>query len=76
MKAIPAANFSSKRAPKEYEGIPELKSCRPKVGGKDRYVEVSLQQLDYPKSVIMVQWMGAKNGLWYPASDVFRIMKK
>lgn len=76
MKATPAGNFSSRPAPKEWADIPELKSCRPKVGGKERYVEVSLQQLDYPKSVVMVQWMGAKNGLWYPASEVFRVTKK
>lgn len=76
MKAIPVDQFSSSPAPKEYYDIPEIMFARAAIG-KGAFIETSLQKLDgYPKSVILVQWMGAKNGLWYPASGVFRIMKK
>jgi hypothetical protein len=76
MKAILVGDSNSSPAPNEYEDIPEVKKCKPEVCGKTGYVEVSLQKLDdYPKSVILVQWMGAKNGFWYPASDIFRIVK-
>jgi hypothetical protein len=77
MKVLLVDQCNSSPAPKEYYELPEIKESRPKVGGKTGYVETSLQQLDgFPKSVILVQWMGAKNGLWYPASEVFRIFKK
>lgn len=77
MKAIPVGNCNSSPAPKEYYDIPEIKKARPPASGKGAFIETSLQMLDgYPKSVVLVQWMGAKNGFWYPASDVFRITKK
>jgi len=77
MRAVPVDQFNSSPAPKEYWNIPEIKKERPPIAGKGAFVETSLQKLDgYPKSVILVQWMGAKNGFWYPASGVFRIMKK
>lgn len=77
MKATPVGSSNSSPAPKEYYDIPEIKKARPPVAGKGAFIETSLQKLDgYPKSVVLVQWMGAKNGFWYPASDVFRITKK
>jgi hypothetical protein len=70
-KAISITNCDSSPAPKEYWDIPEIKKARPQAA-----VETSLQQLSgYPNSVVLVQWMGAKNGFWYPASEVFRITK-
>ena len=76
-KAIPVDQCSSSPAPKEYSILPEIQAIKPQVGKNTGYVEVSLQQLDgYPKSVMLVQWMGAKNGRWYPASDVFRIVRE
>jgi hypothetical protein len=77
MKAIPVDQCNSSPAPKEYYDIPEIKKARPPVAGKGAFIETNLQKLDgYPKSVVLVQWMGAKNGFWYPASGVFRIVKK
>lgn len=68
---------SSSPAPKEYMEIPEIKNARPPAAGKGAFIETSLQKLDgYPESVVLVRWMGAKDGFWYPASDVFRITKK
>jgi hypothetical protein len=76
MKAILVDHCNSTPAPKEYLEIPEIKKARPPVAGKGAYIETSLQKLDgYPKSVVLVQWMGAKNGMWYAASPVFRIIK-
>ena len=64
---------SSGNNPVEWEQIPEIKECRPKGKG---YVELSLQRLDTPKSIILVQWYGAKNGSWYADGDIFRITKR
>lgn len=75
MKAVKVDQCDSSRAPKEWEEIPEIKAARPNAR-KNGFVEISLQRLDYPKSVNLVQWSGAKNGFWYPASDVFRITKR
>lgn len=63
---------SSGYNPKEWEEIPEIKVARPTGKG---YVEISLQRLDTPKSVILVQWNGAKNGFWYPEGPIFIITK-
>lgn len=74
MKATLVDQFGSRPAPKEYMDIPEIKKARPRPVGE--YVETSLQQLDgFPEDVILVQWMGAKNGFWYAASSVYRITK-
>ncbi len=76
MKAIPVDQCNSSPAPKEFESIPAILSAKPKCNNKTGFVETSLQKLDdYPESVILVQWSGAKNGRWYPASEVFRIIK-
>lgn len=64
---------SSGRNPKEWESLPGIKESRPKGNG---YVEVSLQRLDTHKSTILVQWHGAKNGVWYPEGDIFIIKNK
>lgn len=63
---------SSGNNPIEWEQIPEIKECKPKGKG---YVEVSLQRLRTHKSVILVQWYGAKNGLWHPEGEVFLLSK-
>lgn len=61
---------SSGYNPKEWEDIPEVAAARPK---ENRYVEISLQRLDTPKSINLVQWHGAKNGFWYPDGPIFII---
>ena len=62
---------SSGNNPKEWKEIEEIKKARPKSG----FVEVSLQRLTVRGTTILVQWMGAKNGRWYPHGDIFIITK-
>jgi hypothetical protein len=73
LQCVPLAHVgSSGYNPKEWEQFEEIKAQKPKRG----FVEVSLQRISIPsKTVNIVQWMGAKNGKWYPASDFFVIMK-
>lgn len=75
MKATPVDEVGSSPAPKAWSYIPEIKAAKPDMK-KNQFVEISLQRLDYPKSVNLVQWMGAKNGFWWPASEIFSITKK
>lgn len=73
MKATPVDSVSSSPAPKEWCKIPEIIDAKPDMK-KNGFVEISLQRLDY-KGIDLAQWMGAKNGLWHPASEVFCITK-
>lgn len=56
---------------KQWESLPEIAVARP----KGRYVEIGLFRLNTPKSVVLVQWMGARGGKWWPEGPVFMITK-
>lgn len=64
---------SSGNNPIEWEDLPGIKEQKPV---NARFVEISLQRLFTSKTTILVQWMGAKNGVWYPVGDIWLITKK
>lgn len=74
MKATPVDRVGSGPAPKAWSHIPEIKAAKPDMK-KSKFVEISLQRLDY-KGINLAQWMGAKDGFWYPASEIFVITKR
>jgi hypothetical protein len=73
MNVISISHCPTKPAPKEWEHLPtivEAKSLIP----FGKYEELSLQQLELPDNIQIVQWWGSVKGFWYQASNQFLIM--